>query len=368
MNIPLIDLTKQYQALKKELSEKLLNVLEKGVYIAGPEVKGFESEMAQFTGAKFAVSTANGTDSLILALHACGIGPGDEVITSPFTFFATAEAIARIGAVPVFADIDPYTFNMSPEKAEEKITERTRAIIPVHIFGHPAEMDAFIEIGERYGLQIIEDACQSLGASYKGKQVGSLGHFGCVSFYPTKNLGAYGDAGIVITNNKEMAKKIRILGFHGMSSQKYFHDFVGYNSRLDEIQAAILRIKLKKLQEWNHLRQEKAMKYTEELKELDLTLPVTLEHSSHVFHLYVILSKEREKLAAYLEERGITTGNYYPCPLHLQNAFQYLGYHPGDLPVSEQVSRTALALPLYPELMDEEQDYVIKNIKEFFKK
>lgn len=364
VKVPLIDLRTQYRSLRREINSTIARILDSGIYIAGTEVKQFENELSQYTQSKYAVSTANGTDSLILALLACRIRPGDEVITSPFTFFATAEAIARVGAIPVFADIDQHTYNLSPEKAEEKITDKTKAIMPVHIFGQPADMDAFMDLAERYRLYIIEDTCQSIGATYKGKPVGSIGHVGSVSFFPTKNLGGYGDGGAVLTNDEVMAKKVRLLSFHGMT-KKYYHEIVGFNSRLDEIQAAILRIKLKRLTEWNHLRQEKANKYSQHMKNLYFTLPYISSDVTHVFHLYVIQSKHRKELASYLYDKGIATGNYYPCPLHLQKAFSYLNYKHGDLPIAEKVSNHTIALPIYPELTDEQQDYIISAVFEW---
>lgn len=365
MKVPLIDLNSQYLTMKKEILNSIEKVLDSSVYISGQQVKQFEQEIASFTNSKFAISTANGTDSLVIALQALGIKEGDEVITSPYTFFASAEAIARLGAIPVFADINPRTYNLSPSKVEEKITSKTKAIIPVHIFGQPADMDEFMRLGKQYNLFIIEDACQALGASYKGRKVGSIGDVGCVSFFPTKNLGGYGDGGIVLTNDKYLAEKIRLLSMHG-SSRKYYHELVGYNSRLDEIQAAILRIKLKRLDHWNQLRCEKANFYLYTLKNLNVVLPFANDWVDHVYHLFIIQSKRREELANYLQNLGIGTGHYYPCPLHLQKAFKYLGYSKGDLPVAENLCETALALPLYPELKNEQQQYVVSSIIDFY--
>lgn len=364
MNIPLIDLHAQYLSLKTELLAAVERVFDSGVYVSGTEVNLFERDIAALTNSKYAISTANGTDALVLALHACGVQAGDEVITSPYTFFATAEAIVRVGAIPVFADIDERTYNLCPSRAEAKITPKTKAIIPVHIFGQPAEMDAFMDIAARHDLYIIEDACQALGATYKGKPVGSIGHVGCFSFFPTKNLGAYGDGGIVVTNDERTAEQVRLLALHG-STAKYYHDVVGYNSRLDELQAALLRVKLPKLQEWNKLRQDKAAVYSDALRELDITEPFTAPHVKHVFHLYVLLSDKRAELAAHLKQAGVATGHYYPCPLHLQKAFGYLAYKPGDLPVAETVSNQAIALPIYPELGVEQQDYTISAVRQF---
>lgn len=363
MNIPLIDLHAQYLSFGKEALETIEKVLESGIYISGTEVSSFEKEIAAFTGTKFAVSTANGTDALVLALQSFGIGPGDEVITTPYTFFASAEAIARCGAVPVFADIDEKTYNLSPEQVEAKITAKTKAIIPVHLFGHPADMDAFLDLAQRHNLFIIEDACQALGATYKGRPVGSIGHAGCISFFPTKNLGGYGDGGIVITNDEELARKIKLLASHG-STRRYYHDVIGYNSRLDALQAAILRIKLRRLNEWNNLRREKASFYEIHLKHTNLLLPYAHPEVSHVFHLYITQCGNQEQLAAHLKHAGISTGHYYPCPLHLQKAFAYLGYQPGDCTVAEKLSGRAIALPMFPELTDEQQEYIVKMIRQ----
>jgi len=364
MNIPLIDLRAQYVSLRDEIQEAIRAVLDSGIYVSGPEVQSFEQETAAFAGVKYAVSTANGTDSLILALEACGVGPGDEVITSPYTFFATAEAIARVGAVPVFADIDPRTYNLSPEHTEAKITPRTKAIVPVHIFGQPADMDAFLDIARRRNLYVIEDACQALGAEYDGKPAGGIGHVGCVSFFPTKNLGGYGDGGIVLTNDEDISRNIRLLANHG-SAKRYYHDAVGYNSRLDELQAAILRVKLRMLREWNASRQKKADAYSDALRGMGITVPYTIPNASHVYHMYVIESKDRDRLTSYLNGVGIATGHYYPLPLHLQNAFASLGYRSGDLPRAEAASGRTLALPLFPELTDEQQQYILSHIRKF---
>lgn len=365
--IPLFDPQSEYRVLRNEhILDALSEVLDKGIFVAGPEVKRFEAEMALLTGTKHAVSTANGTDSLILTLLANGIGPGDEVITSPFTFFATAEAIVRVGATPVFADIDERTYNLSPAHAESKITARTKAIIPVHLFGQPADMDAFAELAHRYSLIIIEDACQAIGAEYKGKQVGSLGHAACLSFYPTKNLGGFGDGGMVTSNDDEMADRIRVLAFHGMGKLKYYHEAVGLNSRLDEIQALMLRIKMQKLSAWTKRRQELAQRYTNQLAQLnDVILPYCDSACSHVYHLYVIQVPDPDKLLLHMDQHGITTARYYPCPLHLQQAFSSLGYKVGDFPVSEKAAEHALALPVHPFLTDDQQQYIIDTLVAF---
>lgn len=366
MIVPLIDLREQYLSLKAEILDAIERTLDRGVYISGEEVEQFEKEISARVGVPYAVSTANGTDSLVLALEACGVGEGDEVITTPYTFFATAEAIARVGATPVFADIDRQTRNLLPESVESKITKKTKAILPVHLFGYPVDMDVFLELGKRYNLFVIEDACQALGSAYKGKEAGSIGDASCVSFFPTKNLGGYGDGGAVLTRHEWLAERIRLLARHG-SRQKYYHETIGYNSRLDEIQAAILRVKLKKLDDWNRMRRQKATRYRTELVQTDFVHPFVRQDVLHVYHLYVVETEHRSELAEFLRDRGIATGHYYPLPLHLQEAFQSLGYRRGDLKNAEQLCERAIALPLYPELSERQQDYVISSILKFFK-
>ncbi len=365
--VSLFDPRAEYRSLQHDrIEEALAAALDTGVYVAGPEVKQFESEMARYMQVRHAVSTANGTDSLILALTACGVGPGDEVITTPFTFFATAEAIVRVGATPVFADIDPHTYNLSPAAAEASITPRTRAIIPVHIFGQPANMDAFAEIARRHGLFVIEDACQAAGASFKGRPAGSLGHAAAFSFYPTKNLGGFGDGGMVTTHDEGIAEQIRLLAFHGMGPRKYYHEAVGFNSRLDEIQALLLRAKLRRLDAWNARRQQLAARYDDALASLaDVTLPYRDPDGQHVYHLYVVQVPEPDRLMSYMAQSGIGTARYYPCPLHLQQAFASKGGKTGDYPVAEQVASRALALPVHPFLTDEEQQEVIEKLLAF---
>jgi len=367
MNISLIDLTKQYELLKEELHDSIEKVLKSGQFILGANVKTLEDEIAQYTGNKYGIGVANGTDALVLTLDALGIGPGDEVITSPFTFFASAECISRVGARPVFVDIDPLTYCMDVNQIEEKITERTKAIIPVHIFGQMVDMDPILAIAEKYGLYVIEDACQAIGASYKGKPAGSMGIAGCFSFFPTKNLGCYGDGGMVITSDEELAGKIRLLRAHG-SPKKYYHERLGYNSRLDEIQAAILRVKLRYLDKWNEARRQKAAVYTEAFKDLPVKTPYEAPYGRHVYHLYVMATSERDALSNYLKQKGIGCGIYYPLPLHLQPVYKELGYNKGDFPVAEKLCEEALAIPLYPELEEEKQQYIIQTIREFFER
>ena len=366
LKIPFLDLQAQYETIKNEIDLAVSEVIQSGNFIMGPNLKHFEDEMASYLGVKHAIGVANGTDALVLSLDALGIKTGDEVITTPFTFFATAESISRVGAVPVFADIDPKTFNIDPDQVEKKISRKTKTIIPVHIFGQSANMDAMMQMAEKHDLYIIEDACQAIGAQYKGKKAGTIGNTGCFSFFPTKNLGGYGDGGMVVTNDDEVAEKIKLLRVHG-SNKKYYHSIVGYNSRLDEIQAAILRVKLKYIDAWNSARREKANLYNKLLKDTPIATPYEVPGSYHVYHLYTILAPERDELQKYLQEKGILTGVYYPLPLHLQEVYKYLGYKKGDLPVAESISEKALSLPLYPEISEEQIEHVVSEIIEFYK-
>lgn len=389
-NIPLLDLKKQYSGIRNEIEECILRLLPEGQYIMGNEVESFENEIAQYLGCKYAVTCANGTDALILALEALGIGQGDEVITTPFTFFATAEAISRVGATPVFVDVLIDTFNIDPEKIENKITARTKAILPVHIFGQPAQMDEITDIAVRHGLFVIEDACQAMGADYNGTKAGTIGDLGCFSFFPTKNLSCFGDGGLVVTNCEEKAHILRALRAHGggrtgeyayrllnkhepermydlpdNDMEKYYNYIIGYNSRLDEIQAAILRIKLKYLDEWNRKRQQLAERYNSRLKNTTLVAQKCIPSANSIYHQYVVQSERKDELCGFLKTKGISTGVYYPVPLHLQMAYRYLHYKEGDLPVSEYLSKRTLALPVYPELSYEDQDYIINCICTF---
>jgi dTDP-4-amino-4,6-dideoxygalactose transaminase len=331
----------------------------------GPFVKNFEAAMAEYCGTKYAIGVANGTDALLLTLDAMGVGPGDEVITTPFTFFASAEVISQLGATPVFVDIDPDTYNINPAKLEAAITPKTKVIMPVHIFGQPVDMDEIRAIADKYNLHIVEDACQAIGSKYKGQRIGSIGTAGCFSFFPTKNLGGYGDGGIVVTNDEELARKIQILRVHG-SNPKYYHSMIGYNSRLDALQAAMLQVKLKYIDQWNQQRREKAAIYSEALKDLPIKLPYVKEDREAVFHLYIIQTEYRDELMAYLKEHGIASGVYYPVPLHQQEVYKGLGYEAGSLAESEKAALGTMALPLYPELASDDQEYVISVVREFF--
>ena len=366
MNIPILDLTAQYKSIKKELDAAVKSVVDSQHFILGPEVEQFEKEVAAYCGTKYAVGTASGTDALILSLKALGIGPGDEVITTPFTFFATAESVSLTGAKPVFVDIDPKTYCIDPRLIEDKITKNTKAIIPVHLFGQCADMDRIMETAKINNLKVIEDTAQAMGAAYKGRKAGSMGDTGALSFFPSKNLGCFGDGGMVITNNKETADKIRMLRVHG-STVRYIHSAIGTNSRLDALQAAILRVKLKYLDKWLEGRRKIAKYYDERLKGVKSVItPYVPSYNTHTYHLYVLRVKQGpEKLAEFLNDSGIEARTYYPVPLHLQECYKNLGCKKGALPESESASPQTLAIPIYPELSTEESGFIVKKINEW---
>ncbi len=364
MNVPFLNLAAQYASLKDELLPAVEQVLASGHYVLGPNVAALEKEMADLTATRFGVGVNSGSDALTLALRALEIGPGDEVITTPFTYIAPAESIHQMGARIVFADIHPRTFNLDPGDVARRITARTRAIIPVHLFGQAAQMEDFLALGQARQIAIVEDCAQAIGASYEGRPVGGLGRLGCFSFYPTKNLGADGDGGMVVTSDESLNRRLRMLRVHGIE-RRYFHDLHGYNSRLDELQAAILRVKLRHLPRWNTRRAEIAARYTAGLAGVPVDLPATCELDRHVFHVYAILTDQRDELARFLADRGVPSIIYYPRPLHLQKVFEDLSHREGDFPVAEQVSQRILPLPMYPELTDEQVDYVIAVIREF---
>ncbi len=368
MNIPLVDLKAQYDSIKDEIDSAIGRVLRQGQFILGPEVKAFEEEMAAYCGTRFAVGVASGTDALHLALVACGIEPGDEVITTPFTFIATAESIARCGARPVFVDMEPRTCNIDPAQIEPKINSKTRAIVPVHLYGQPAAMDPVLELAQKYNLRVVEDCAQALGAEYKGKKVGSLGDAGCLSFFPAKNLGAYGDGGMVVTNAPEIAETVDVLRKHG-SRTSYYHIMHGFNSRLDALQAAILRVKLKHLDRWNEQRRSKASLYTRLLSQVDgIEPPHVEERNKSTFNYYTIRlvdsRLDRNELRGHLESKGIQTMVYYPLSLHLQEVYRGLGYEVGDFPQSEQAQGQVLSLPMYPELSEVQIEEVVEALRE----
>jgi len=371
MKIPLVDLKAQYKSIKNEIDDAVQRVLESTQFILGQEVKAFESEIAAYCQTKFAVGVASGTDALQLALLACGIKPGDEVITTPFTFIATTEAITQCGAIPVFVDIDLTTCNINPAKIEPKITEKTRAILPVHLYGQPADMDPILELGRRYNLKVIEDCAQAMGAKYRGKMVGSLGDVGCLSFFPSKVLGAYGDGGMVVTSNPEIAEIVAMLRNHG-SKEKYYHLIPGFNSRLDELQAAVLRVKLRHLDAWIELRRQKASLYNKLFSQIDgISLPYIAPDSYHVFNYYTIRLQNqrinRDALRAYLSSKGIATAIYYPLGLYLQEVYRGLGYGAGDFPESNRAQEQVLSLPIYPELSKRQTEKITQFIYNYLR-
>ena len=366
--MPFLDLKAQFAGIRDEVVSAITEVLESQHFILGPEVEAFEREVAGRVGARFAVGCASGSDALLLALLALEVRPGDEVITTPFTFVATAGAIARIGAKPVFVDIDPTTFNVDPAQIESAITPRTRAILPVHLFGLAADMDTILNIAAKRELPVIEDAAQSIGARYRELAVGNLGAMGCFSFFPSKNLGGAGDGGMITTNDQKLGEKLRLLRAHG-SRKKYEYEIVGINSRLDALQAAILRVKLRHLEAWTDGRRRNADRYRALFTEFALTEQVMLaqvpSERTHVYNQFVIRVAERDALRAFLKERGIPTEVYYPSPLHLERAFQYLGYDAGSFPAAEAASKQVIALPIYPELREEQQRSIVSAIAEF---
>lgn len=391
MNIPLIDLQAQYKSLEEELNKAALEVLSSAKYIMGENVIEFEKEFANYVGVKHAISVGNGTDALVLALKAMGIKSGDEVITTPFTFFATAEAISAVGAVPVFVDVDKETFNIDVTKIEEKITNKTKAIIPVHIFGQAADMDEINKIAKKHNLLVLEDACQAIGGKYKGKNIGALADAACFSFFPTKNLGCAGDGGMIVTDNDDIAIIARALRTHGSGENgqkaynllnniteevktaegaddtvynplKYYNYLIGYNTRLDAIQAALLRIKLKEIDKWNAKRREIVKIYNDALQNSDYVTPFCREDVEHVYHMYILQSEKREEVIAKLKKAGVATGVYYPIPLHLQKVYKDLGYKEGDMPVAEYLSYRTFAIPVYPELTKEQVDYILSRL------
>lgn len=371
-NITSFNLTRQNSILFEELLDGLAGVIKKGNFILGENVRILEESMAKFCQVNHCLGVASGTDALYLSLMACQIGPGDEVITTPFTFFATAGSIIRTGAKPVFVDIHRETLNINADLLEEKITSKTKAIIPVHLYGCPAEMKTISKLAKKYGLRIIEDAAQALGAKCYKQPVGSFGDSGCFSFFPTKNLGAFGDGGMIVTNNQEIAERIMLLRVHG-AKVKYCHEILGLNSRLDELQAAILNVKFKYLEGWTQRRREIARLYNQLLQErindgsLELKLPWEPDYAFHVYHQYTIQTKKRDQLQRFLKNCGIDTTVYYPVPIHLQKVSANLGNVPGDFPVAETACAEVLSLPMFPELTEGEVEFVVDKIVEFFR-
>jgi len=365
--ISLVDLTAQYHSIKNEIDAAVLSTLESGHFILGPQVVKFEESVASYLSVNHAIGLASGTDALVIALRALSIGDGDEVIIPAYTFFATAGTVMSVGAKPVIVDIDPQSYQIDVSKIEAAITSKTKAIIPVHLYGHPAEMNPILEIARKHDLKVIEDNAQGFGAEYLGKKTGSFGDIGCLSFFPTKNLGAYGDGGMVLTNDAALAEQMRMLRAHGWK-KKYYSEMVGYNSRLDALQAAILQAKFPHLDSWNEKRRELAQRYTEHLVPLGVITPVEREWAKHVYHLYIICSAKRDELQALLKQKGIASEVYYPIPPHLADPCRKFGYKEGDFPHAEKAALETLALPLYPELTLEQQDEVIAAVKEFVSK
>lgn len=371
--VPLFDAKTQYQGLKIHLEEACRRVLESGCAIGGKEVEGLEKEFAEYCGAACAVACASGTDAISLALKALDIGPGDEVITTPFTFFATASCVARLGATPVFVDIEPDTFNIDASQIERKITANTKAIMPVHLYGQCADMEPIWHISEKHDIPVIEDAAQSTGSEYQGKRCGTLGAMACFSFYPTKNLGTYGDGGMIVTNDRDWAKKLYCLRNHGMY-QRYYHEEMGWNSRLDAIQAAMLRVKLPYVDRWNDARHAIASRYDAMLEKHHLgeflTRPTVRSYGKHCFNQYVVrvAGGQRDTFRKYLADQSVGTEIYYPLPLHLQKVFSYLGYRAGDFPVTEKACKDVLAMPIFPELTLEQQERVVECCMSFLVK
>ncbi|MBM4043688.1 MAG: DegT/DnrJ/EryC1/StrS family aminotransferase [Planctomycetes bacterium] len=364
VNIPFVDLKTQYQALADEIGAAVTSVMKRSDFILGEDVSLFEKEFAAFCGVRHAIGVASGTDALYLSLMACGVGPGDEVITVANTFIATVLAISFVGAKPVLVDIDPTTYNMDVGKVSAAITSKTKAIMPVHLYGQAVDMDAVLQVAKAKGLKVVEDACQAHGTIYKLKAAGAMGEVGCFSFYPGKNLGAYGDGGMAVTNSDELANRLRMLRNYGQRV-KYYHDFKGLNSRLDTIQAAILRVKLKRLATWNDMRRRHALSYNRALQGAEVVTPAEASYGKHIYHLYVVRSKKRDELKKHLESRGVSVGIHYPVPIHLQSAYRDLGYPQGSFPVTEQYAQEILSLPMFPELTDEQIAFVSQAIKEF---
>jgi dTDP-4-amino-4,6-dideoxygalactose transaminase len=370
MKVPLLDLTEQHQQLRPELEAAIGRVLDTNGFILGSEVAALENEVANYCGAKYAIGCASGSDAILLALMALGVGPGDEVITAPYSFFATVSSITRLGATPVFADIEPETYNIDPSQIEKKLTSKTKAIEPVHLYGQCSDMSAINEIASKRWIPVVEDAAQAIGAEDNGRRAGSMSAVGCFSFYPSKNLGGLGDGGMMTTSDDAVRQKLLGLRNHG-AEEKYFHKYVGLNSRLDGFQGATLRVKLPYLDSWTGRRRDNASRYKALLTDAGLTeqigIPIERENCRHIYNQYVIrVPSRRDDLRAFLTENGVGTDVYYPVPLHLQECFAYLGYHNGDLPESERAASETLALPIYPELRPEHQEYVVETIARFF--
>jgi dTDP-4-amino-4,6-dideoxygalactose transaminase len=376
MDVPFLDLKAQYQHIKDEIDQAITEVISEQHFILGPKVEALEEAIAAYSATRYGIGVASGSDALALSLMAVGVGAGDEVITTPFTFFATAGSISKVGAMPVFVDIDPRTYNLDPAHIQECITPRTKAIIPVHLFGQCVDMEPVKELARSNGLRIIEDAAQAIGSDYikdsaPPQRVGSIGDLGCFSFYPSKNLGGVGDGGMVTTNNEELADRVRLLRVHGASA-KYYYQYIGINSRLDALQAAVLLVKFRYLEEWTDKRLKNASYYDQLFDKirhqaLGIEIPCVQYNNRHIYNQYVIRVPKRDALREFLAQEGIGTDVYYPLPLHLQECYRDLGYEKGDFPHAEKAAQETLALPIYPELTREQQEYVISKIVEFFR-
>jgi dTDP-4-amino-4,6-dideoxygalactose transaminase len=373
VTVPLLDLKAQYATIRDEIRAAVDGVLESQQCILGPVVADCETKLAEYCACPHAITVSSGSDALLISLMAEGIGPGDEVITTPYTFFATAGAIARTGAKPVFVDIDPATYNIDPKAIEAKITGKTKAILPVHLYGQCAEMDPILAVAERRGISVIEDAAQAIGSEHKGRRAGSMGRYGCFSFFPSKNLGAAGDGGLVTTRDGAVAEKLRVLRVHG-SKPKYYHALIGGNFRFDSLQAAIVSVKLKHLDSWTAGRQANATRYRRLFEGAGLAgeglvqLPYEVPGNRHIYNQFVIRVPRRDELQTYLRDQKIGNEVYYPVPLHVQQCFAYLGHREGDFPESERAARETLALPIYPELSDQQAEWVVESIRTFLKK
>jgi dTDP-4-amino-4,6-dideoxygalactose transaminase len=365
MAVPLLDIKRETKPIRKEIDEAITRVIDHGQYILGPEVKQLEEKISEFCGVKHAIGVASGTDALLLSLQACGVGLGDEVITSAFSFFASAGVISRLGATPVFADIDIETYNIDPDKIEKAITPKTKAILPIHLFGQCARMDAIMDVAGKNNIKVVEDAAQAIGSVYKGRKAGNWGDAGCFSFFPTKNLGCAGDGGMVVTNDDEIADMVRLLRVHG-GKFEYHHEIVGYNSRLDTLQAAILLVKLPYLTGWSESRRKNASKYDEMLSGLPLKTPKVEDGAWHIYNQYTITCDRRNDLIAWLKDKKIGCKIYYPVPFHLQKCFSELNYRQGDIPNCEKAAQTVISIPIFGEMTSDEQREVIDSIKSFF--
>lgn len=361
MNIHMVDLVGQYEKIKREIDTSVLEVLSSGQYILGKSVESFEKSVSQYLGVKHAIGCASGTDALQVALMAIDVKPGDEIITTPFTFVATVETIVLLGAKPVYVDIEPDTFNIDPNKIENAITKKTRAILPVHLYGHSAEMTPIMSIASKYNLPVIEDSAQAMGAEYRGKKVGTIGTLGCISFFPSKNLGAYGDAGMIVTNDDSLADRMRMIIIHG-SRKRYYHEILGVNSRLDAMQAAILQVKLKYLDQWNDARRMAARKYIQLFEGSSIGLPVEKTYARHIYHQYTIRVKNRNEVERKLTEKKIPHAIYYPIPLHLQEAFREVVTPIGSFPITERAAEEVISLPMHTELIEEQQECIVNAV------